>query len=84
MVKVAEETVAARQLIVDQVTAQLLRQAALALDLAQGRYNLGLSGIVELTQAQLNATTAEIENLSAKYDYQSQYAGLQYTLGALR
>ena len=64
--------------------AQLLRQATLALDLAQGRYNLGLSTIVELTQGQLNVTAAEIENLSAKYDYQSQYATLQYTLGALR
>jgi outer membrane protein len=66
------------------VTAQFLRQAALALDLAQGRYNLGLSSIVELTQAELNLTQAEIENLSAKYDYQSQYAELQYTIGALR
>jgi outer membrane protein len=66
------------------VTAQLLRQATLALDLAQGRYNLGLSTIVELTQGQLNVTAAEIENLSAKYNYQSQYATLQYTLGALR
>ncbi len=66
------------------VTAQFLRQAAMALDLAQGRYNLGLSSIVELTQAQLNLTQAEIENLSAKYDYQSQYAVLQYTVGALR
>jgi len=66
------------------VTAQFLRQAALALDLARGRYNLGLSSIVELTQAELNLTEAEIENLSAKYDYQSQYAGLQYAIGALR
>jgi outer membrane protein len=66
------------------VTAQLLRQATLALDLAQGRYNLGLSTIVELTQGQLNVTAAEIDNLSAKYDYQSQYATLQYVLGALR
>lgn len=66
------------------VTAQFLRQAALALDLARGRYNLGLSSIVELTQAELNLTQAEIENLSAKYDYQSQYAELQYTIGALR
>ena len=54
------------------------------MDLAQGRYNLGLSSIVELTQAQLNVTEAEIENLSAKYDYQTTYATLQYTLGALR
>jgi outer membrane protein len=66
------------------VTAQFLRQAALALDLAQGRYNLGLSSIVELTQAQLNLTEAEIENLNAKYDYQTQHAALQYTLGQLR
>jgi outer membrane protein len=66
------------------VTAEFLRQAALAVDLAQGRYNLGLASIVELTQAQLNETQAEIENLNAKYDYQSQYASLQYTLGLLR
>jgi len=66
------------------VTAQFLRQAALALDLAQGRYSLGLSSIVELTQAQLNLTTAEIENLGAKYDYENQYSLLQYTIGNLR
>ena len=66
------------------VTAQFLRQAALALDLAQGRYNLGLSSIVELTQAQLNLTQAEIENLNAKYDYQTQYGALQFAIGALR
>ncbi len=66
------------------VTAQFLRQAALALDLARGRYNLGLSSIVELTQSELNLTEAEIENLSAKYDYQSQYALLEYTVGNLR
>jgi len=66
------------------VTAQFLRQAALALDLAQGRYSLGLSSIIELTQAQLNLTNAEIENLNAKYDYQTQYSALQYTIGLLR
>jgi outer membrane protein len=66
------------------VTAQFMRSAALALDLAHGRYDLGLSSIVELTQAQLNLTRAEIENLDAKYDYQSDYATLQYTLGLLR
>jgi outer membrane protein len=66
------------------VTAQFLRQATLALDLAQGRYNLGLASIVELTQAQLNVTQAEIENLSAKYDYQTQNAALEYSAGLLR
>lgn len=66
------------------VTAQFVRQAALALDLAKGRYDLGLSSIVELTQSQLNLTQAEIENLSAKYDYQTEYAVLQYAIGQLR
>jgi|SRR5581483_10093058 len=66
------------------VTAQFLKQADLARQLAQGRYDLGLSSIIELTQAQLNLTQAEIENLSAKYDYQSQYAALQYAIGLLR
>ena len=66
------------------VTAQMLRSATLSQQLAQGRYDLGLASIVELTQSQLNVTQAEIENLNAKYDYQSQYAALQYTLGALR
>jgi multidrug efflux pump subunit AcrB len=49
-----------------------------------GRYNLGLSTIVELTQALLNVTSADIQSMNAKYDYQSQYATLQYTMGALR
>ena len=66
------------------MTAQFLRQATLALDLAQGRYNLGLASIIELTQAQLNVTQAEIENLNAKYDYQIQNAVLQYSIGQLR
>lgn len=66
------------------VTAQLLKQANLGLNLAQGRYKLGLSSIVELSQAQLNLTQAQIENLSAKYDYESQYAALQYAIGLLR
>ncbi len=66
------------------VTAELMREAALAKDLAQGRYSLGLSNIVELTQAQLNLTSAAIDDLNAKYDYQSAYATLQYTYGALR
>ncbi|HVW83876.1 MAG TPA: TolC family protein, partial [Bryobacteraceae bacterium] len=66
------------------VTAQYIRQAALAMNLAQGRYNLGLSSIVELTQAQLSETQAEIENLNARYDYQGQYAMLQFAIGQLR
>jgi outer membrane protein len=66
------------------VTAEPMRQASLAKDLAQGRYDLGLSTIVELTQALLNVTSADIQNMNAKYDYQAQFATLQYTIGALR
>ena len=66
------------------VTAELVSQAMLAQDLAQGRYDLGLASIVELTQAQLNLTQAQIENVGAQYDYQSAFAFLQYTIGALR
>lgn len=66
------------------VSAQLLREATLARNLAQGRYENQLSSIVDLTTAQLNLTSAEIENLNAKYDYQSRYAELQYAIGLLR
>ncbi len=60
------------------LTARLLGQAAQALDLAQARYDLGLSSIVELSQAQLAQTSAAIQNANAKYDYQIQRAVLDY------
>ena len=66
------------------VTARLETEAARAQDLAKGRYDLGLSSIVELTQAELNLTSAQIENTNAKYDYQSQFAVLLYAQGLLR
>ncbi len=66
------------------LTNQLLQQAQLALDLSQSRYALGLSSIVELSQAQLNLTSAQIAVASAKYDYQSQCAFVQFQIGALR
>jgi outer membrane protein len=66
------------------LTNQLLDQAKMALDLAQSRYDLGLSSIVELSQAQLNLTSAQIAQTSARYDYQSQWSTLQFQIGALR
>jgi outer membrane protein len=65
------------------LTQQLLQQAGLALNLAQSRYNLGLSSIVELSQAQLNQTQAQIDEASAKYDYQIAIDQLDYQLGIL-
>jgi len=66
------------------LTRQLLAQAADALDLAQQRYNLGLSSIVELTQAQLNKTEAEIADATARYDLQARSAALRFQTGALK
>lgn len=66
------------------LTAQLLDQAKLALDLAQSRYNLQLSSIVELSQAQLNLTSAQIATASARFEYQAQWSQLQYQIGLLR
>lgn len=60
------------------VTQQLLTQANLALDLAQTRYNLGLGSIVELSQAQLQQTQAQISNAQAGYDYRVAEAILLY------
>jgi outer membrane protein len=60
------------------VTKQLLQQANLALNLAQSRYNLGLGSIVELSQAQLQQTQAEISYAQAGYDYRLSLAVLTY------
>jgi outer membrane protein len=63
------------------VTQQLLNQATQALDLAQQRYKLGLSSIIELSQAQLNMTQAEITQTSAKYDYAAAMSVLRFQTG---
>ena len=66
------------------LTDQLLKSATQAEDLAQSRYKLGLSSIIELSQAQLNMTQAELESASAKYDYEMQLSALSYQIGSLR
>jgi outer membrane protein len=66
------------------LTKQLLDNAQQALDLSQTRYDAGLGSIVELSQAQLNLTTAQIANTSARYDYQAQRVILDYQTGTLR
>jgi outer membrane protein len=65
------------------LTDQLLKNATQALDLAQERYKLGLSSIIEFSQAQLNETQAEIEQAGAKYDYEAQLSGLNYQVGRM-
>jgi len=65
------------------VTNQLLKQANLALDLAQTRYKLGLGSIVELSQAQLQQTQAQISQSQAGYEYRLALAVLQYQTSGL-
>lgn len=66
------------------LTNQILAQANDALELAQARYNLGLSSIVELSQAQLNETQAEIDQATARFDCQAKTAALRYQTGDLK
>jgi outer membrane protein len=66
------------------VTQQLREQADLALDLAQSRYNLGLSSIIEFSQAELQKTEANIADTDAKYQYRLSEIVLAYTTGQPR
>jgi outer membrane protein len=64
------------------VTAQLREQANLAFDLAQSRYNLGLSSIVEFSQAALQKTEADIEGTDAEYQYRMTQILLAFTMAS--
>jgi outer membrane protein len=67
-----------------QVARDLVDQTAVALRLAQARYDAGLGSIVELNEAELSQTSALIAAASARFDYLSTRAALNYTLGILR
>jgi outer membrane protein len=63
------------------VTGELLRQADTALDLAKTRYDLGLSSIVELSQAELQQTEAAIGNANARSQYNFAISAIRYQTG---
>jgi outer membrane protein len=63
---------------------RLVAEAKEALRLSQARYDASLGSIVELSQAQLNQTSAEIGAAAARYTYLSRRAALDYAMGALR
>jgi outer membrane protein len=63
------------------VTQEMLNESNMALDLSQERYKIGLSGIVELTQAQLAQTQAEIDYANARYAYQTALAVVRFQTG---
>ena len=64
------------------VTTELLKQANTALELAQTRYQLGLSSIVELSQAQLQQTQAQIADVNARFEYEADLATLRFQSGS--
>lgn len=66
------------------LTAKLLEHANQAFELTEARYNLGASSIVDLSQAQLNKTAAEIAQANAKYQYHLGRAVLDFQIGKLR
>jgi len=66
------------------LTRQLFQNANEALELAQARFKGGISSIIELSQAELNQTSAQIAEAGARYDYQIQHAALDFQLGRLR
>lgn len=64
------------------VTQQFVDQTNLAADLSQTRYTLGLGSIVELSQAQLQQTEAQIQFAAAKYQYQIAASVLRFQIAA--
>lgn len=66
------------------IATKLLDQASKTLDLTEARYQAGSASIVELSQSQLNKTSAEISLENAKYDYLIQRAILEFQTGGDR
>jgi outer membrane protein len=64
------------------VTQQFVDQTSMAVDLSQTRYKLGLASIVELSQAQLQQTEAQIQFAAAKYQYRTAQAVLRFQVAA--
>jgi outer membrane protein len=63
------------------VAGELAKQADLSLSLAQGRYQLGLGSIVELSQAQLQQTDAAIGYVNSQYQYRLALSTLNFEIG---
>jgi outer membrane protein len=60
------------------VTKLMEEQATLALSLSQSRYDLGLGSIVELTQAELSKTEADMADTDARHQYRLTQLVLAY------
>jgi len=67
-----------------RITAQLLENARQSYNLAQARYQNGLSSIVEFNQAELNLISAQISYANTQYEYLIQRSALSFQTGTLR
>jgi len=67
-----------------ELTQELSDNAGHAFELAEARYQAGSSSIVELSQAQLNKTEADIAHTGAKYDYEIQRSILNFEVGLMQ
>jgi outer membrane protein len=67
-----------------EITGKLVVQSRRSLSLAQARYDAGTSSIVELSQAQLSLTAAQITHTNARYEYLIRRSLLDYQTGTLR
>ena len=65
------------------VTGSLRSSARDAYDLAKARYETGIASIVELSQAEVSKTDAEIQNVNATYEFRIQLAILSFQTGTL-
>ncbi len=61
----------------------LLTQARENLDLAQGRYQVGVGPLIDVTDAELALTQAESENIQAIVDFKLSEARLRKAMGLL-
>jgi len=64
------------------VTASLLANAEQAYDLAEAQYKIGMTSIVELSQAQLAKLQAQINHTTATYEYQIDRLVLDFQVAA--
>jgi outer membrane protein len=65
------------------VTETLLTSATDAWELAKSRYEAGVASLLELSQADLARTQAQIDHATAKFEYEVQRSALDFQTGAL-
>jgi outer membrane protein len=66
-----------------RITAQLLENTKQSYELAQARFDNGISSIVEFNLAQLNLLSAQIAYADTQYEYLVRRSALDYQTGSL-